>query len=77
MPMVVDIIGFLDTQSTLSGPWIVLGCSVYYPPFDLEVDPFILQLPNKLGQCGTLISIIWIVHVCPMSPISAFESLRS
>ena len=48
VPMVVDVIGFFDTQGTLSGSGIVLWCPVHYPPFDLEVDPFILQLPNKL-----------------------------
>ena len=49
VPMVVYVVGLLDTQSTLSGSWIVFGCSVHYPPFDLEVDSFILQLPNKLS----------------------------
>ena len=42
VPMVVDVVGLFDAQSTLSGSGIVLGCSVHYPPFDLEVNPFII-----------------------------------
>ena len=76
VPMVVDVIGLLDAQSTLSGSWIKFWCSVHYPPFNLEVDSFIFQLPNKFWQCGPL-SVFWVVHACPMSRISAFESLRS
>ena len=76
VPMIVDVIGLLDTQSTLSGSGIKFWCSVHYPPFNLEVDSFIFQLPDKLWQCGTL-PIFWVVHTCPMSRISAFECLRS
>ena len=77
VPMVVYVIGLFYAQSTLSGSWIVLWCSVNNPPFDLVVDSFILQLPDKFGQFGTLFSVIWIVHGCPMSSISAFECLGS
>ena len=76
VPMIVDVIGLLDTQSTLSGSGIEFWCSVHYPPFNLEVDSFIFQLPDKLWKCGTL-PIFWVVHTCPMSRISAFECLRS
>ena len=77
VPMVVYIIGLFYAQSTLSGSGIVFWCSVYYPPFDLVVDSFILQLPNKFWQFGTLFSVFGIVHRRPMSRIPAFESLRS
>ena len=77
MSVVVYVVGLLDTQSTLSGSRIVFGCSVHYPPFDLKVDTFIFQLPNKLRQFGTLFSIIWIVHACPVSSILALKGLRS
>ena len=46
VPMVVDVVGLFDAQSTLSGSGIVLWCSVHYPPFDLEVNT---ALENKLA----------------------------
>ena len=48
VPMIVDVIGLLDAQSTLSGSGIEFWCSVHYSPFNLEVDSFIFQLPDKL-----------------------------